>query len=310
MYYFIINPHSKTGLAKEHWNILKQFLDEHHIQYEAYFTKGIGHATKIANELCTTIAGTKQIIIVGGDGTANEVINGLSNYHEVLLGYIPLGSSNDLARGLKLPKDPKQALELIIHPKFYRPIDHGQLTLNNMNKTRRFAVSSGIGFDAAVCKAALTSPLKSVLNTIKLGKLTYILLAIKEILTCPHVDAEIIVDSFEHIHVKNLVFIASHIHKYEGGGLLVAPDAKDDDQKLSVCLVSNIPRMKMLFLMPTIFFGKHTKIKGIRMINCKTLQVKTNQPVYVHTDGEIAGKHNDFTLTCYNEQIRMPVGQL
>lgn len=307
MYYFIINPHSKTGHAKELWNILKQFLDEHQLQYEAYFTKRIGHATEIAKKICTTITGTKQIIIVGGDGTANEVINGLNNYSEVLLGYIPLGSSNDLARGLKLPKDPKQALELIIHPKFYRSIDHGQLTLNNSNKTRRFAVSSGIGFDAAVCNEVLTSPLKKILNSIKLGKLTYILIAVKQILTYPHIDAEVIVDSIEHIHVKDLFFIASHIHKYEGGGLLVAPDAKDDDQQLSVCLVSNVPRIKMLFLMPTIFFGKHTKIKGVRMINCKTLQVKTKQPAIVHTDGEIAGLHNDFTLTCYAEQIRMPV---
>ncbi len=310
MYYFIINPHSKTGRAKELWNILKQFLDEHQIQYEAYFTKEVGHATKIAERLCTTIAGTKQIVIVGGDGTANEVINGLSNYNEVLLGYIPLGSSNDLARGLKLPKDPKEALELIIHPKFYRFVDHGQLTFNKTKETRRFAVSSGIGFDAAVCENILTSPLKKVLNKIKLGKLTYILVAVKQILTYPHVEAEIIVDSFEHIHVKKLVFIASQIHKYEGGGLLMAPDAKDDDQQLSVCMVSNISRFKILFMMPTIFFGKHTKIKGIRMITCKTLQVKTKHPVVAHTDGEIAGYHDDFTITCYSDQVRMPVGQL
>jgi diacylglycerol kinase family enzyme len=98
------------------------------------------------------------------------------------------------------------------------------------------------------------------------------------------------------------------IHKYEGGGLLMAPEAKDNDKRLNVCLVSDIPRIKMLFLMPTIFFGKHTKLKGIRMIDCKTIQVKTKQPVYVHTDGENVGFHHDFTLTCCDEQIRMPVG--
>lgn len=309
MYHFIINPHSKTGRAKEYWNELRQILEQNKVPYQAYLTKGRGHATKIASQICSTTPGTKQIIIVGGDGTANEVINGLSNYSEVLLGYIPLGSSNDLARGLKLPSDPKQALDIIIHPKLYRYVDHGLLTVNNTNITRRFAVSSGIGFDASICKDALTTPIKKVLNLFKAGKLTYILLALKLIFTHQQVEAEIIVDSCQHIHVKKLIFIASQIHKYEGGGLMLAPDAKDNDQRLSVCLVSDLSRLKMLFVMPTIFFGKHTKLKGVTMIDCKTIQVKTKQPMLVHTDGEVISLHNDFSLTCYSEQIRMPVGK-
>lgn len=309
MYYFIINPHSKTGQAKIYWKELRQILDFNKIIYEEYETKGRGHATKLASQICREKQGTKQIIIVGGDGTANEVINGITGYRDVILGYIPLGSSNDLARGLKLPKDPKQALNIILHPKYYQYVDHGILTMNDTNKSRRFAVSSGMGFDAAVCKDALISPIKNILNRIKLGKLTYILIAIKQIFTMKPVEADIIVDDKQHIHVKNLIFIASLIHKYEGGGLLIAPNANYKDKQLSVCLVSDLSRLKILLLMPTIFFGKHTKIKGIHMIDCRTIQIKTKRPIMVHTDGEVLGLHNDLTLQCYKEQIKMPVQQ-
>ena len=305
MYHFIINPHSKTGRAREYWLELKQILEENSIEYKSYFTKGRNDATKIASDLCNTVEGIKKIIIVGGDGTANEVINGLGNYKDVLLGYIPLGSSNDLARGLQLPKNPKQALDLILHPKNYRYVDHGEVHMVDSNITHRFAVSSGIGYDAAVCEEVLTSPLKKFLNKLRIGKLVYIMIAFKQIFTHKFVEADIIVDNHRHIHTNRLLFMTSLIHKYEGGGLLMAPEAIDNDQKLCVCLVSDISRFKVLFLMPTIFFGKHTKLKGISMIECNTIEIKTKEPMVVHTDGEVAGHHNHLKLQCLPTQIRM-----
>lgn len=305
MYHFIINPHSKTGRAREYWMELKQILEENSIEHRSYFTKGRNDATNIASDICNTVNGIKKIIIVGGDGTANEVINGLGDYNDVLLGYIPLGSSNDLARGLKLPNNPKEALELILRPKNYRYVDHGEVFTEESNISHRFAVSSGIGYDAAVCNEALTSPLKKLLNKLHIGKLVYILIALKQIFTHKFVEADIIVDNHNHIHTNRLLFVASLIHKYEGGGLLMAPEASDDDQKLNVCLVADIPRLKVFFLMPTIFFGKHTHLSGVSMFECKTIQIKTKEPMVVHTDGEIIGYHSDITLGCLPTQIRM-----
>lgn len=228
MYHFIINPHSKTGRAKSIWLELKKKLDDQSVEYKSYMSKKQGDAAKICSKICS-YKGTKKIIIIGGDGTANEVLNGIQDPSNVILGYIPLGSGNDLARGLKLPKNPLMVLDLILHPVLFRYVDHGITTVNDTKQNHRFAVSSGIGYDAAICQEAQTSPLKKLLNKLHLGKLTYILIAIKQVFTHQQTEADIIIDQHKHIHTKRLIFMASLIHKYEGGGLLMAPNAKDYD---------------------------------------------------------------------------------
>lgn len=306
MYHFIVNPHSKTGHAKELWQELAKILRDHDIFYQVYFTKGPGHAKHITQKICEENKGRIDLVIVGGDGTANEVINGITNYPDVVLGYIPLGSSNDLARGLKLPTDPKQALSHIIHPVTIRSVDHGTVSCED-GTSARFAVSSGIGYDAAICNEALTSPLKKVLNKLHIGKLTYFLIGIKQVFLTKPTEADIIIDGKQYMHTKSLKFVASHIQKYEGGGLPMAPGAVDDDQKLTCCIVSDMPALKTLLLMYTIFKGKHTKHKGVRIVDCTTISITTKDPKVVHTDGEIIGFHNHLELSCYKDQIRMIV---
>lgn len=307
MYHFIINPHSRTGKARILWNQLKEELVLRKVKYKEYFTERSGHATIIAKSICEENQGIKNIIIVGGDGTANEVINGIDSYKEVVLGYIPTGSSNDLARGLQLPKNPQEALGHILNPRHFQLVDHGIITYLDNNSSHKFAVSCGIGYDASICKEALRSKAKKVLNKIGLGKLTYLIIGIKQIFQNIPTDAEIIIDGKRHMIIKNVLFIASMIHKYEGGGLLMAPTAKANDRKLTVCIVADIPKLKILFLMPTIFFGKHTLIKGVQLFDCSTLEITTRNPSVVHTDGEFGDYHKHVRLSCTEEQIRMMV---
>lgn len=305
MYHFIINPHSRTGKARQLWEELRQELELKQIEYKEYFTERAGHATEITSDICTSIPGIKNIVIVGGDGTANEVINGIDSYENILLGYIPTGSSNDLARGMEIPNDPKEALEHILNPTRFRLVDHGIIENLDSNTSHKFAVSCGIGYDAAVCYEALRSKAKKILNKIGLGKLTYFAIAVKQILYTKPIDAELIVDGTTHISAPKMVFGTSMIHKYEGGGLPMVPSAKPDDRKLSVCIVSNIPRLKIFFLMPSIFFGKHVHIKGIQIFDCTTLEIHTKEKMIVHTDGEFGGFHSHVRLSCTPEQIRM-----
>lgn len=306
MYYFIINPKSRTGLGKQIWLTVQKQLEEWNIPYSYYYTHYEFHAVKLAKTICTTQEGIKKIVVIGGDGTMNEVINGISSYEDVLLGYIPSGSSNDLARGLNIPSDPIKALKMIVKGHHYRYIDHGLLQLGDSNETRKFAVSSGIGFDADICYEALDSPIKKFLNKVKLGKLTYGAIAIKQLIQFQPFDAEFVVDDSVTFKLSNVFFAASMIHPCEGGGLKLAPLAKADDQKLSVCIFYNIPKWKAVFLIPSLFFGLHRYLSdGVKLFDCNTLTIKTETPLVLHTDGEFAGRDKHITLSCTKEQVRM-----
>ena len=306
MYYFIVNPKSKTGKGLKIWHTVQAKLDELHISYKFYFTHYEFHSTKIAEKICKQNKGMKKIVVLGGDGTVNEVINGIRSYEDVMLGYLPTGSSNDLARSLNIPSDPLKALELVLNGHHFEYYDHGQVSFHNNKKTRKFAVSSGIGFDAVVCYEALNSNIKKLLNKIKLGKLTYGILALKGIITYKPCNGELIIDGVKHITLKNIFFAASMIQPYEGGGCKMAPQANATDGLLSVCVFHDIAKYKILFVLPLLFIGKHTIFKkNLELFDCKTLEIRLDKPQVVHTDGEYVGKSDHISVRCEEKQVRM-----
>lgn len=305
MFHFIINPKSRTGNGIKVWNIVKKALDEKHVDYTFHYTHYEFHAVKIAASLCEEYPGIKNIVVLGGDGTVNEVINGISKPTEVLLGYIPSGSSNDLARSLHIPKNPIEALNRILQGKHFEYVDHGFVELLSKGTQRNFSVSMGIGFDASVCYKALGSNLKKVLNTLGLGKLTYLLIAIMELIKHQPSNAKIIVDNSKAYHFKNVFFIASMIHKYEGGGLIMAPNASYHDRKLSVCVIYDMPKIKALVLLPSLFFGKQGLFKGVKIFDGTTIEIFMDKAFMVHTDGEYCGSFTHIKAGCTPDQIRM-----
>ena len=115
MYYFIVNLTSRTGKAAKTWHQLKLELDQREVAYKAYVSEYPGHATRLAKMICNKADKDIRLIVVGGDGTANEVINGMEHFEKVTFGYIPSGSGNDLGRGLGISaKDPLEALQRIL----------------------------------------------------------------------------------------------------------------------------------------------------------------------------------------------------
>ena len=183
MYIFIVNPASRSGHASQIWTEIETLLKERNILYRVYFTSHRGHGTKLAQQLTKDLSSRTTLIVVGGDGTVNEVLNGIEHPEHIILGYIPTGSGNDFAKGMALPSDPQKALELILSPNSYRTVDIGVLKYSEKDteKIRKFAVSTGIGFDAAICHQALVSRLKVLLNRIHLGKLSYAFISLREL---------------------------------------------------------------------------------------------------------------------------------
>ena len=302
MYSFIVNPNAKSGLGQIVWDDLETLLKKSSVVYEVYFTKYQKHATDIVKKL--TSDGSEHIIVaLGGDGTVNEVVNGIVNFKKTILGYIPIGSSNDFARGLKLPKNPLKALKLVLDKPHLHAMDIGELKFKN--KVRRFAVSAGLGFDADIVHESVVSHLKVFLNKLKLGKLTYVGVAVHRLFLTTPCDVTLTLDDNEPITYKKTYFVALMNNKFEGGGAKFSPNAQNDDGKIDAVIIHNMPKLKVLMLFPTAFVGLHTLFKGVCVHSARKIKLLATNALPVHTDGEPIFLQKELEVGCVPEKLRV-----
>ncbi len=316
MYYIIINPASRSGRGERIWSEqVEPTLQEKRVSYQAYFSKKSGEVRQLAAQITKEHAAEAdlKLIILGGDGTVNEALQGIADLSKVVLGYIPTGSSNDLARDLGISKDPKSALDLILENTAPRAMDLGRLTYLDKDlpeESRLFAVSCGIGFDAAVCAEAMSSRIKDTMNRIGLGKLTYLGIALKQLITARKVSCDLTLENSadgtqKSIHLSRFLFVTCMSHRYEGGGFMFCPPAVDHDGILDLCVVGNISKALVLLALPTAFFGKHYFVKGIDAYTATQMSVTASAPLWVHTDGEVTRKSCGFRVECLPGAVRM-----
>ena len=309
MYHFIVNPASRSGQGEKYWNKTEQFLKEHNIEYEAHISTHCGHVAEIMQELTGNLTDSSDnvfIIILGGDGTVNEALQGIMRFDKIILGYIPTGSSNDLARDLKIPKDPIEALKRIINNPDIHTMDIGlakyRLTESDSWASRRFAVSCSIGFDAAICEEVMRSRLKYILNRIGLGKLVYLMIALKQLVQARSIDARLILpDSNEEISIRRLLFLAGMNHRYEGGGFMFSPAANDNDGIMDICCASNATKLKILRVLPTAYKGNHLRFPELSDYHIPSYEVKTDIPMWIHADGEPLVMTDHIKVSCERE---------
>ena len=304
MYYFIVNPNSGNGRGLKNWNALLKLLNKKRIGYNAFLTAAPGEAKLKAAELTESGTEDTTIIIVGGDGTVNEVIDGLCLDTKPSVGIVPSGSGNDLAKSLKVSKNIKKNLKRILTAS-PRSIDYGVVSYgSNENKNRRFVISSGIGFDAAVCHDLLESRMKAALNKVRMGRCAYLLNGAKEYLLSPPVKGYVLLDGVRRVEFNNILFISAHIMPYEGGGYMFAPGADCRDGKLQICVVSPCSRLKLL---PSVLFAKHCALKcrnGVKLFECREAHIHTALPLAVHTDGESCEYQTDIDVRCVERRLR------
>lgn len=305
MYHIIINPASGSGQGLKIWkNQIAPMLRSREIPFRPCFTERKGDASRIAGDIARQTAGPLSLIILGGDGTVNEALQGPEDTSRITLGYIPTGSSNDLARDLKIPTAPSAALDLILHSGKPHPMDLGILTYPD-GDSRRFAVSCGMGFDAAVCEEALHSRIKSAMNRVGLGKLTYLGIALKQLFAAKAISGRLTMEDGQLIDIGNMLFTACMLHRFEGGGFMFAPDADDSDGYLNLCAVGDLPKLLILFALPTAFVGKHYRFRGITPYKVRALTLKTSLPLWVHTDGEVSRKSSRIHVSCEQNAIQI-----
>ena len=305
MYHFIVNPVSRSGKGLKLWQKqIEPELKTQNIEYSVEFSKERGDVTNIVEKISSAAKNESNciIVILGGDGTVNDAVQGIKDFENTTLAYIPTGSSNDFARDLKLPKSVKKNLRRILDAKAPVLMDVGQVETER--GTRRFAVSSGLGFDGAVCQKSVHSILKKRLNKIGLGKLTYLGIALNQIINAPKVDAEITFADGKKVNAKNLLFFAAMVHKYEGGGFKFCPKADAYDGELDFICAANKTVPGILLALPTAFFGFHSIFKGIDIYRFKTAEIKTSIPLWLHTDGEVGYKAQYLNFSQLEQKLK------
>lgn len=304
----IVNNGAGTGSAAAVWKETKEYLQEKEIPYNAYLTRYEKHAVKLAGQICEKIPeGPIYLLVVGGDGTINEVLNGITDFDRVRLGVIPTGSGNDFARNLGINRNTREDLKEITscieqeqNGEQLQRIDLGEVSWEGCEKPRIFGISAGAGLDAIVCKKALHSTLKKVLNRFHLGKLTYLMLTVQTLFSMKTFGAHVTIDG-ETENYENMIFAAAMNLRAEGGGVPMAPESTPYDGKISLSSAAGIPKWKTFFLLPLLALGKQGGIRGFDVKDGTEIVMDLDQPVVVHADGEYCGDLQHIRFHCLRE---------
>lgn len=305
MYEFIVNPKARSGMGKMIWNSLEPGMKKRGTDYRVYYTRRRHHAGQIAEQL-TKDGREHTIIVLGGDGTVNEVVNGICWLDKVTFGYIPIGSSNDFARGLKLEKDPERALEAILSPSRVIRMDIGVLKRNG--RSTRFLVSAGMGFDAAVCHEVCVSRWKVLLNRIGLGKLSYAVVALHRLLADRPTRVVVTKPDGQKQVFEKAWFAAFMNLPCEGGGFRFCPEASAQDGMLDIMVAWGMSRGRILCLLPLAFAGLHTRFQGISIVRCAEAEIEAGKPMPLHTDGEPGFLRRKAEVKIQEEKLRVIIG--
>ncbi len=303
MFYVIYNPSARSGKGAKLWEKVKTILDEEGKDYRVYKTTPERDASYIVKTLLMFRQDTElKIMLLGGDGTLNEAIQSITenDFKRIILYYLPTGSSNDLAKAIGYTDSYDEMVRGYVRRDTFRNMDLGIVRYNHAEKPgylkRYFAVSCGIGYDASVCEEANNSKIKKILNKIGLGKLCYLAITVKQLIGTPRVQMTLKIDDNEEYTIDKAYFAAIMNHRYQGGGLAFCPDAVDDDGILDICHASDIPKAKVLSILPTLYKGEHVNKPGIKIDRLKSVSIKSSLPLWVHTDGEVRTKADDITV--------------
>jgi YegS/Rv2252/BmrU family lipid kinase len=236
------------------------------------------HAMELARQAGEQ--GYDMVIAMGGDGTVHEVINGLMQVPEErrpMLGVVPVGSGNDFSHAIGVPRESDRALARALQGQ-PSEVDLGLMT-DEHGRKEYFDNTLGIGFDAVV--------------TIRSHKLPFLrgfamyLTAVIQTILLNHdpVMMEIDADGTKW-EQRNLLLTVCNGPR-EGGGFLMAPEAKIDDGILNYAMIREVGRPMMFRLLPEVMRGTHGKFKPVTMGTCKKMSVSADRPMYIHADGEI-----------------------
>jgi diacylglycerol kinase (ATP) len=279
---FVVNEKSGNGKGAKTWMKLKANLT---IPYEAFVTSHEKEAIAFAQQIKQRTQGEQEktlVIGIGGDGTYHELLNGLYEASNVIVGAVCAGSGNDFKRGFTAFEHAHE-IEAFIKTNGALQQDLGEINTNDA--TIYFVNNSGIGFDATVAIAANESKVKGTFNKLGLGKLCYVYYLIKCLFTFKPFTVQVTNNGQTAIYEK-VWFLTASNQKYFGGGMNISPKSNTSDGLLELTIVHNLNKYKLLFIFGTVFFGKHTGFKEIKQLSGSDFTVCLQETYLMHADGE------------------------
>ena len=269
-YVFIVNPISGGGKGLSAGKAIEEYCGELRLDYKIYYTLKSGDATRFAS-----LHRDKNTIIysVGGDGTLNEIVNGIAKSY-AMLSVVPVGSGNDFYKSLQGE-------------------DYSAIDLCKVNE-KYFVNIASLGIDAEVANTANELKSKNFPSS-----MVYILGIIKTLFSFKKID----VHSGDETEPLTLLAICNG--KYYGGGFKIMPDAKLDDGKFGICKVPRLSKIYLLNVLRKLINGTHTSDNHVMISSSDEIQMLSQIPLICNVDGEIIkDTHFSFSLQKQGLKIR------
>jgi diacylglycerol kinase (ATP) len=290
----IVNPKSASGSTRDKWSGVAADLRAHFGPFAVAFTKGPGDGTTLAEQAAKD--GRTFIIACGGDGTINELVNGIMNSGEdVEFGILPSGTGGDFRRSLDMPQNHREAA-VALRDGVTKQIDVGRVTFKDHDDaevSRYFVNVSSAGLAAEVIKRVKSQKMFDWLpNEILRGKANFAASTLQEIVNLNATTLTVKIDDGEEHQLRTIAFCVANA-RYFGGGMMIAPNAKLSDGLLDIVNISDLTTARIVMKAPALYRGTLASLDEVKMMTAKRVEISPSDPseeILIETDGELPGK--------------------
>ncbi|OFX85708.1 MAG: hypothetical protein A2W99_05980 [Bacteroidetes bacterium GWF2_33_16] len=286
---FFVNPISGGKRKNYAISLIERYILENNFNYEIVYTRFSGDANQQVKDRFSQ--GIKKFVAVGGDGTINEVASAIVNT-DAILGIIPIGSGNGLARHLKIPMNPKKALQTIQKGNILK-MDYGQIN------DRLFFCTTGVGFDAHIGHIFAKNEGRGFAN--------YIKATVSEFIRYKSERYEINLNNKTIFRDAFLITVAN-ASQY-GNNAHIAPKAMVDDGQLEVAIMHQFPLYSAPFLGARLFLKNIDKSSYLETFSCNELTIRRKKPDVIHFDGEPGEMGEELKIKIIPKGLNVLVGK-
>jgi diacylglycerol kinase (ATP) len=276
---FLVNPASSNGATGKRWPELAHRAAQLGLEGEALLSERPGQLTELAREAA---ANGRLLIVVGGDGTLNEVVNGVAGTGAVVA-VLPNGTGQDFGRTYGIPARFEDAVRVALEGET-RTVDAGRVryrTWGGAESERWFANVGSVGMSAAVAQRANST--SKALG----GRVTFFYALTRVFLAWKNTNIAVRLDDGERNARMHDVILANG--QWHGGGMWLAPDARPDDGMFDVVLIGDVSMVDFITTAPKIYKGKHVGHPKVEILRSSRVAVDAPERLPIEVDGEQIG---------------------